>query len=408
MVDLGFGDAGKGLVTDALVRAHAVATVVRANGGGQAGHRVVAPDGRAHIFAQVGAGSFVPEVATVLARTALVDPLALAVEADRLDAIRVPDVRARLWVEAGACIVTPWHAAANRARERARGEGRHGSCGVGIGEAAAAAERRPDTVVRAGDLGGASLVERAAHGQRALRDTLEADGVSLGDEAAWFEPALAARWAERARWLADRVVDDAVAVVRRGPVVFEGAQGVLLDRDHGFAPHITRSWTTLREPVAAALRWGLSLRHIGVLRAHAVRHGAGPLPSVDSALRPSHDHNRPNPWQGAVRYGVFDRVLARYAARVVGRLDGLVLTHLDTWDARQTDTYRLDGAPLDDLAVSAVPARGTQAEAGRMLERVTPVFAARPSLAAWIAAVEADVGAPVIARSRAPSGLGFG
>jgi hypothetical protein len=81
VVDLAFGDAGKGTVTDWLVRRHAVRTVVRFNGGAQAGHNVVTPDGRHHTFAQFGSGSFVPGVATHFAAPTVFHPTALAVEA---------------------------------------------------------------------------------------------------------------------------------------------------------------------------------------------------------------------------------------------------------------------------------------------------------------------------------------
>ena len=136
---LGFGDEGKGSVTDFLCSsrsrdpAHAV---VRFNGGGQAGHNVVTADGRHHTFAQFGSGSFTPGVRTHLSRFMLVDPLALAAEAAHLIAAGVPGALGRLTVDRDARLVTPYHQAANRARELARGRDRHGSCGMGIGETA--------------------------------------------------------------------------------------------------------------------------------------------------------------------------------------------------------------------------------------------------------------------------------
>lgn len=92
---------------------------------------------------------------------------------------------------------------------------------------------------------------------------------------------------------------------------------------------MTRACTTFvpAERLAAAL--GLRPRRIGVLRGHAVRHGPGPLPTEDARIRPRSDHNRENEWQGAVRYGHFDAVLARYALGVTGPVDGLILTHMD-------------------------------------------------------------------------------
>ena len=126
-------------------------TVVRFNGGAQAGHNVVTADGRHHTFAQFGSGTFWPGVRTFLSRFMLVDPLALAAEAAHLAAVGVSDALDRLAVDADALLATPYHRAANRARELARGLDRHGSCGMGIGETASYALRFPADAPRVGD-----------------------------------------------------------------------------------------------------------------------------------------------------------------------------------------------------------------------------------------------------------------
>ncbi|MGW5010844.1 adenylosuccinate synthetase, partial [Micromonospora chalcea] len=133
VVDLGYGDAGKGTVVDLLCATRQVHTVIRFNGGAQAAHNVVLRDGRHHTFAQFGAGTFRPGVRTHLARHVVVDPLALAAEADHLASVGVPDALDRLTVDGEALLATPYHRAANRAREIARGADRHGSCGLGVG-----------------------------------------------------------------------------------------------------------------------------------------------------------------------------------------------------------------------------------------------------------------------------------
>ena len=97
---------------------------------------MLAADGRHHTFAQFGSGSFTPGVRTHLSRFVLVDPLALAAEAAHLASAGVSDALGRLTVDRDALLVTPYHQAANRAREVARGRDRHGSCGMGIGETA--------------------------------------------------------------------------------------------------------------------------------------------------------------------------------------------------------------------------------------------------------------------------------
>src|SRR3954471_16685245 len=121
IVDLGFGDAGKGLLTDYLVRRTGARMVVRYNGGAQAGHNVVAPDGRHHTFAQFGSGTFVPGVRTFLSRDVVVHPSALPREELALRSAGVTDGFERLSISADALVITPYHQALGRMRELARG-----------------------------------------------------------------------------------------------------------------------------------------------------------------------------------------------------------------------------------------------------------------------------------------------
>ncbi|NUU25051.1 MAG: adenylosuccinate synthetase, partial [Streptomycetaceae bacterium] len=181
VVDLGFGDAGKGTVVDHLcARPGArVRAVVRFNGGAQAAHNVVTDDGRHHTFAQFGSGTFSPGVETHLSRFMLLDPLALAAEADHLAALGVPDPLGQLTVDREALLITPFHAAANRARELARGAGRHGSCGMGVGETAAFALAHPELAPRAGDAQDPPALRRKL---TAVRDALAADLGALWPE----------------------------------------------------------------------------------------------------------------------------------------------------------------------------------------------------------------------------------
>src|SRR5688572_1634241 len=133
-VDLGFGDAGKGSIVDFLTRANEAHTVVRYNGGAQAGHRVVTagPRPREHVFAQFGSGTLAG-AATHLSRFMLIDPPAMLEEAGHLARLGV-DALERTTIDAGAPVITPFQRAVNRLRELARGDARHGSCGMGIGE----------------------------------------------------------------------------------------------------------------------------------------------------------------------------------------------------------------------------------------------------------------------------------
>jgi adenylosuccinate synthase len=386
LVDLGFGDAGKGLLTDYLVRRTGATLVVRYNGGAQAGHNVVTPDGRHHTFAQLGAGTFVPGVRTFLSRYVAVHPTALLVEAEALAAKGVDDPLSRLQISENAPIITPFHQAAGRLRELALGPERHGSCGVGVGEAVRDALERPEEAVVAGDLrgGGEHLRSKLAR----IRDRLQAEIEALGpiaDRSASWElgvfknRALLDRWLTRAVSLAERglIVPDSTlraALAQTGSVVFEGAQGVLLDEWAGFPPFTSWSRCTAENALAllaeAAPGGEREVLRIGVLRTHAVRHGPGPLPTETAELKAAVvEHNAQNDWQGKVRYGWFDAVLARYALDVAGPLDALALTHLDV--PARLGRWRLCGGYEGDEGADA-PADLVERSASGRITRLRP------------------------------------
>lgn len=376
VVDLGFGDAGKGHVVDALVRRTGARWVVRSNGGAQAGHTVVLDDGRAHTFAQIGAGTFVAGVRTWLTDGMVVHPTALALEADVLAGKGVSDALGRVSASASCRVITPWHQAANRLRERARGDARHGSCGVGFGETVGDALSHPDDTVRLGMLlDGVRVRSVLARVRERKRQELRALAV-VGDAewSAFEDDALAERWLDRASSVARAigiVEPDAVPPID-GDVIFEGAQGVLLDQTSGFAPHTTWSDCTFAPQEAELDRWGWAhaRRRIGVLRTYHVRHGPGPLPTETPALAVLPEpHNADGPWQGRFRRGFFDLALARHALEIVGGVDTLALTHLDALARELAGAawIAVDGACRVDLGEDARARQETLVAAIRAL-----------------------------------------
>ncbi|MEI7894522.1 MAG: adenylosuccinate synthetase [Myxococcales bacterium] len=348
VVDLGFGDSGKGLVTDSLVRSHAAHTVVRFNGGAQAGHNVVTPDGRHHTFAQIGSGAFVEGVHTHLSRHVVVHPTALLVEAARLESVGVSNVLSRFSVSPEALVITPMHQAAGRLRELARGNLRHGSCGVGVGETVRDALRTGDDALRMLHLR-QPLRRRLGRLQERLRGELDevlrqVQGVACAEaeQRVLEDPGVADRWLDALRPLHGLAIDDGVLETRlrtTGAVVFEGAHGVLLDEWRGFHPHTTWSTCTPQPALDLLSEHGFkgTVTRLGVLRTYATRHGPGPFPTEQSELARSlpEAHNGQGPWQGAMRAGPLDLVLARYALQVSGSVDLLAVTHLDALERFQ-------------------------------------------------------------------------
>ena len=170
VIDLAFGDSGKGTIVDYLVRRHSADLVVRFNGGPQAGHNVVLPDGRHHTFSQFGSGSFVPSIKTLLSRFVLIEPCAMLKEAAHLAQLGLGDVLARTFIDERCRVITPLHHLANRLREHARGSLAHGTCGVGFGECVQEDLSDPAASLRANDLRQPAKVRqhlRRAFGARA-------------------------------------------------------------------------------------------------------------------------------------------------------------------------------------------------------------------------------------------------
>src|SRR5512146_3203468 len=108
VADLGYGDAGKGSIVDYLTRLTNAHTVVRYNGGAQAAHNVITPDGRHHTFSQFGSGTFVPGTRPHLSRFMMVHPLAMLAEERHLRALGIPDAFRRVSVDREALVTTPF------------------------------------------------------------------------------------------------------------------------------------------------------------------------------------------------------------------------------------------------------------------------------------------------------------
>jgi adenylosuccinate synthase len=152
-------------------------------------------------------------------------------------------------------------------------------------------------------------------------------------------------------------------LARDGAIVFEGAQGVLLDEWRGFHPHTTWSTTTLEnaDRLLAEADFAGRVRRLGITRAYATRHGAGPLVSEDPALTAAlpDPRNGEHPWQRGFRAGWLDLVLLRYARAVVGPLDELAVTCLDRLadlsELRICSSYEQVAGPIERLEPAADP-----------------------------------------------------
>lgn len=360
-----WGDEGKGKIVDVL--AERADLVVRYQGGANAGHTVVNGDDE-FILHQIPSGMLHPETTCVIGNGVVLDPETLLDEISGLEA-RGVDVNGRLLVSDRAHLVLPYHKLLDRAAEVRQ---KIGTTGRGIGPTYE--DKIGRRGVRVGELRGlangtlqAKLQDRVTR-VNGLLAMLGADARASVDEQRDFLVAVADR-------LMPLVTDTSVVTyraLREGKrVLLEGAQGALLDVDHGTYPFVTSSNTTAG---GAAIGAGIGPTAIdavlGVVKAYTTRVGNGPLPTeADDAcatmLRELGGEfgattGRPR------RCGWFDAVVVRYAARVNGLTD-LAVTKLDVLDTLAEipvcTGYEIDGDTVVDMPADP-----------DLLARVRPVY----------------------------------
>lgn len=303
-----FGDEGKGMVVDHLAqKSGSDALVIRFNGGAQAGHTVELPDGTRHVFHHFGSGTF-QGAETFLSEFFIVNPLLFFKELETLEAkILVPPI----FVDINAPLTVPYDIMINQIVERDRFHGgeSHGSCGVGINETITRNQHkkykttvRPTSVDQLSqllrDIRASYVPQRLAElGKDYLfdpnRDLIFDDNIVEGFINAYFG-------------FLDLVRVTDFSEVRHDHVIFEGAQGLLLDEHHKWFPHVTRSRTGMVNVDALINKYRLPKPDVHyVTRCYLTRHGNGPLPFECS--RPVFTKfkdltNVPNEFQGVLRF----------------------------------------------------------------------------------------------------------
>src|SRR5512138_370104 len=356
-----WGDEGKGKIVDWLSERADV--VVRFQGGHNAGHTLVI-GGEVFKLSLLPSGVVRRNKLSIIGNGVVVDPWALVEEIDRIRAQGVEVTPERLRIAESVALILPMHGAVDRAREAAKGDGKIGTTGRGIGPAYE--DKVGRRAVRLCDLADPALLRQRVegllvHNNALLRGLGQAEYTA--DEIVENLLALAPRILP----FADRVwqsLDEARRGGRR--ILFEGAQGVMLDVDHGTYPYVTSSNTVAGSAAAGAGMGPSALDFIlGITKAYTTRVGSGPFPTELTDATGELLGARGREF-GVVtgrkrRCGWFDAVMVRQAAKVAG-IHGIALTKLDVLDGleeiRVCVAYEVDGERLDYLpAQPALQAR---------------------------------------------------
>ena len=390
-----WGDEGKGHITDRLAQGAAV--VARYSGGDNAGHTV--PIGR-EVFKLhlIPSGIIHPGVLCLIGNGAVVNPAVLLREMDALAARGVDVDPGRLKLSGGAHLITPGHIAMDRAHERERGRGAIGTTLRGIGPAYTDKARRVG--LRAELLADPAALAAALAEHVAIKNDVL---VKVYGEEPLDAGAIAADFAAYAARLAPHLADGPLLLdeaLRRGQTVLaEGAQGTLLDIDHGTYPFVTSS-----SPTAGGAMTGLGVgplavdRVVGVAKAFTTRVGGGPFPTeLDGEMAARLRGTGENPWDeyGTTtgrprRVGWLDLPILRHARRV-NSLSDLVLTKLDILSGLAEIpvcvAYELDGRRVDSFPTDL-----------SALARCRPIYETLPGWPEDVTAARHPAGLPANAR----------
>ena len=406
-----WGDEGKGKIVDWLSSRADV--VVRFQGGHNAGHTLVI-DGVEYKLSLLPSGIVRPGKLSVIGNGVVIDPAHLVSEIALLRGQGAEITPQTLVVSDTAALILPLHQAVDAAREALRGAGKIGTTGRGIGPAYE--DKVARRAIRLGDLASESTLDAKLQALTAHHNVwLKASGEPEADPAVLKDGLMALRddvlpFAGQS-W---RVLEEARANSRR--VLFEGAQGVMLDIDHGTYPFVTSSNTVAGQAATGAGTGPTNIGFVlGITKAYTTRVGEGPFPTEQDNEIGQRLGERGHEF-GTVtgrkrRCGWFDAVLVRQMVETAG-IDGIALTKLDVLDGfdeiKICTGYRLDGRDIDYLPTNSAE----QA-------RITPVYetlkgwhdtsfgarswAALPAEAVrYVRHIEELIGAPVTLLSTSP------
>jgi len=314
VIGANFGDEGKGLMTDYYASKAKKGIVVRFNGGAQAGHTVVTPEGKRHVFGHFGSGTLA-NLPTYLSSFFVVNPLLFVKE---LKDLEDKGISPKIYIDKYCLVSTPYDMMINQIAEISRGDKRHGSCGVGFSETIVRSQRDDLRIIASNFSEASSLrdkldIIRGEYVYNRLKD-LGIEKIPDNFKRFLDSKNIVERFIQDMELMFDTAGITKISVLRGyDSIIFEGAQGLLLDQDRvEYYPHVTHSNTGLKNVRDLLFEADLEDENIEVTyvtRCYLTRRDTGPL-HTELKKKPykyiEDATNVPNQFQGVLRFGHLD------------------------------------------------------------------------------------------------------
>lgn len=366
-----FGDEGKGSFIDYLAFTYNIDAIIKYNGGSQASHTVITPNGTLHKFSQLGSGMFLEKCHTYLTENMVINLDNLMVELEVFSektGIPIAKLLERIHIHENCFIVTPYHKLINKLRELSKGENRRGSVGTGVSEVkyllseSKAFSNEAELGLQVKDIfnpySNNSITNKLeslhnytnnfyqenenliwSNAPDYMKDSLERDIAFLLNPKVYL--GLAMNYVMNLKKAANEVnfnkciysAYDSSFRKNCSTAIFEGSQGLLIDSTYGIKPNTTWLDTTINFALDISY-YKDNIHKIGIAKAFTSRHGCGIFPTESSDVnRKISDENQESSfWNGSIRFGWFDAILLRYA-QSINHVDELYLSSLDKLDS---------------------------------------------------------------------------
>lgn len=365
-----FGDEGKGTFVDYLSFTLNADAIIKYNGGSQASHTVITPDGILHKFSQLGSGMFLEKCHTYLSENMVINLDNLMVELEvfsKKTGFTISELIKRIHINENCFIVTPYHKLINKLREFSKGNNRRGTVGTGVSEVRILLSENQESPLglQVKDILGSSNNNLIVSKLEALKYYVE-DFYEEKQEIIWSNvpDKMKNSLEKEIRFLLDSKIclglaanyvinfnnasadlnlkkciysiSEAVLIENYNTIIFEGSQGLLIDKFFGIKPNTTFLDTTNKFAIEIS-HCRKNIHKIGIAKAFTSRHGFGifPTETIEVSSKISDKNQDSSFWNGSIRFGWFDAILLRYAQKV-NQVDELYLSSLDKLDTFET------------------------------------------------------------------------